>query len=42
MIVEDGEIRYVRPELTQELRAFAQVWDRNLAAQGYLEVIGGN
>ena len=42
MIVEGGEIRYVRPELTQELREFSQVWDRNLAAQGYLEVITGS
>ena len=41
MIIEDGEIRYVRPKLIADLRSFARTWDRNIAAQGFLKVITG-
>ena len=41
MIIEDSEIRYVRPALMQDLRSFARTWDLNLRAQGYLKVVTG-
>jgi len=41
MIIENGEIRYTRPQLMQDLRSFARIWDRNLRAQGYLRVVTG-
>lgn len=34
---EDGQTM-VRPKLLQDLRAFARIWDDNIAVQGYLEV----
>lgn len=37
LIIEDGEIRYVRPQLVRKLRSFARMWDRNIRAQGYLK-----
>ena len=41
MVIDDGEIRYVRPRLVQQLREFARIWDNALASQGYLQVITG-
>lgn len=34
--IRDGKI-FINPRLIRDLREFAQLWDRNLGAQGFLE-----
>jgi hypothetical protein len=41
LIIEYGEIRYVRHKLVRELRSFARLWDRNIRSQGYFEAATG-
>jgi len=41
MVIEDGQVRYVRPMLLRDLKSFARDWDRNIKAQGFLKAFTG-